>query len=59
MYLSDWVYCRSEVERPQLLDDISYVVVKVTTYDFRNVNVLSVDVSDDLGYSYSPIYQVM
>ena len=59
MCLSAWVYRRGEVERPQLLDDVSHVVVKVTTYDYRSAGVLSDDVSDDLRHSRCPVFQVL
>jgi hypothetical protein len=59
MCLSAWVYRRGEVERPQLLDDVCHVVVKVTTYDYRSAGVLSDDVSDDLCYSFCPVFQVL
>ena len=55
MCLSAWVYRRGEVERPQLLDDVSHVVVEVTTYDYRSAGVLSDDVSDDLCHSCCPV----
>ena len=59
MCLSAWVHCRSEVKRPQMLDDVSHVVIEVTTYDYRSAGVLSDDVSDDLRHSYCPILQVL
>ena len=36
MCLSAWVHSRGEVERPQLLDNVSHVVIEVTTYDYRS-----------------------
>jgi hypothetical protein len=42
-----------------LLNDVSHVVVKVTTYDYRSAGVLSDDVSDDLRYSCCPVFQVL
>ena len=59
MCLNAWVHSRGEVERPQLLDDVSHVVVEVTTYDYRSAEVLSDDVSDDLRYSCCPVFQVL
>jgi hypothetical protein len=59
MCLSAWVHCRGEVERPQLLNDVSHVVVKISTYDYRSAGVLSDDVSDDLCHSYCPVFQVL
>jgi len=48
-----------EIKWPQLLDDVSHVVVEVTTYDYRSAGVLPDDVSDDLGHSYGPLFQVL
>ena len=59
MCLSAWVHSGGEVERPQLLDDVSHVVVEVTTYDYRSAGVLSDDVSDDLRHSRCPVLQVL
>ena len=59
MCLRAWVYLRGEVERPQLLDDVSHVVVKITTYNYRSAGVLSDDVSDYLRYSCCPVFQVL
>ena len=59
MCLSARVYRRGEVERPQLLDDVSHVVVEVTTYDYRSAGVLPDDVSDDLCHSYCSVFQVL
>ena len=59
MGLSARVNCRGEVKWSQLLDDVSHVVVKVTTYDYRSAGVLPDDVPDDLGHSYCPLFQVL
>jgi len=59
MCLSAWVHCRSEVERPQLLNDVSHVVVKISTYDYRSAGVLSDDVPDDLCHSCCSVFQVL
>jgi hypothetical protein len=59
MCFSAWVHSGGEVERPQLLDDVSHVVVEVTTYDYRSAGVLSDDVSDDLRHSRCPVFQVL
>ncbi len=48
-----------EIKRSQLLDDVSHVVVKVTTYDYRSAGILHDDVPDDLGHSYGPLFQVL
>jgi hypothetical protein len=59
MCLSAWVYRSGEVERPQLLNDVSHVVIKVSTYDYRSAGVLPNDVSDYLCHSYCPVFQVL
>jgi hypothetical protein len=59
MCFSAWVHSGGEIERPQLLDDVSHVVIEVTTYDYRSAGVLPDDVSDDLRHSYCPILQVL
>ena len=59
MCLSAWVHSRSEVEVPQLLDDVSHVVVKISTYDYRSAGFLSDDVSDDLCHSCCSVFQVL
>ena len=51
--------CGGEIKWPQLLDDVSHVVVEVTTYDYRSAGVLPDDVPDDLGHSYGPLFQVL
>jgi hypothetical protein len=48
-----------EIKWPQLLDDVSHVVVEVTTHDYRSAEVLPDDVPDDLGHSYRPLLQVL
>ena len=59
MCLSAWVHCASEVEWPQLLDDVTHVVVEVTTDDDRSIGVLSDNVSDNLTDSDGPVLQVL
>ena len=59
MCLSARVFSRGEVEGPQLLDDVSHVVVKVTTHDYRSAGVLPDYVSDDLRHSCCPVFQVL
>ena len=51
--------CGGEVKRSQLFDDVSHVVVEVTTYDYQSAGVLPDDVPDDLGHSYGPMFQVL
>ena len=59
MCLSAWVHCASQVEWPQLLDDVTHVVVEVTTDDDRSIGVLSDNVSDNLSDSDGPVLQVL
>jgi hypothetical protein len=59
MCLSDWVYRRGEAEWRQLLDDVTHVVVKISTYNYRSAGVLSDDFSNDLRYSCCPVLQVL
>jgi Na+/H+-translocating membrane pyrophosphatase len=59
MCLSAWVYRRGEAEWPQLLDDVTHVVVEVTTDDDRSIGVLSDNVSDNLSDSDGPVLQVL
>ena len=56
---STWFHSGGEIKRSQLLDDISNVVVEVTTHDYRSAGVLPDDVPDDLGHSYGPLFQVL
>ena len=48
-----------EIKWPQLLDDVSHVVVEVTTHDYRSAGVLPDDFHDDLGHSHGPLFQVL
>ena len=59
MSLSAWVNSRVETEWSQLLNDISHVVVKVTTNDYRSSGVLSDDVSGDLNHPFGSLFQVL
>ena len=59
MSLSAWVNSRVETECSQLLNDISHVVVKVTTYDYRSSGVLPDDVSGDLDHPLGSLFQVL
>ena len=59
MSLSTRLHCSSETERPQLLDDVSHVVVKVTTNDYRSIGVLLDDVSHHFCHSYRSLPQVL
>ena len=56
--LSAGFECASEIQGPQFLYDISHVVVKVTTYDYRSIGVLSYDVSGDFNHPFSSLFQV-
>ena len=57
--LSAGFECTSEVEWPQLLGDVSHVVVEVTTYDYRSIGVLPDDVSGDLNHPFRSFLQVL
>ena len=59
MSLSTRLHCSSETERPQLLDDVGHVVVKVTTNDYRSSGVLSDDVPHHFCHSYCSLLQVL
>ena len=59
MCLSARIYRRGETEWPQLLDDVTHVVVEVTTNDDRSIGVLSDNVSDNLSDSDGPVLQVL
>ena len=59
MSLSAWVNSRVETEWSQLLNDISHVVVKVTTYDYRSSGVLPDNVSGDLNHPFGSLFQVL
>ena len=57
--LSTRLHCSSETERPQLLDDVSHVVVEVTTNDYRSIGVLLDDVPHHFCHSYRSLLQVL
>ena len=59
MSLFAWVNSRVETECSQLLNDVSHVVVKVTTDDYRSSGVLSYDVSGDLDHPFGSLFQVL
>ena len=59
MSLSAWVNSRVETECSQLLNDISHVVVKVTTDDYRSTGVLPDNVSGDLDHPLGSLFQVL
>ena len=59
MSLSAGVDSRVESEWSQLLDDVSHVVVEVTTYDYQSIKVLSDDVSGDLYHPFRSLLQVL
>ncbi len=48
-----------EIYWPQLLDDISHIVAKVTTNYYRSAGVLSDDFPNYLSNSYRPLLQVL
>ena len=53
------VDCRSEIEVPQLLDDICHVVIEVASDNNRSAGVLLDDVPHDLCDSDSPVLEVL
>ena len=57
--LSAGFECTSKIQGPQFLNDISHVVVKVTTYDYRSIGVLSYDVSGDFDHPFRSLLQVL
>jgi len=59
MSLSAGVECRVKTERSQLLNDVSHVVVEVTTDDYRSSGVLPDNVSGDLDHPFSSLFQVL
>jgi len=59
MSLSAGVDSRVETERSQLLNDVSHVVVEVTTNDYRSSGVLPDDVSGDLDHPFGSLFQVL
>ena len=59
MSLSAGVECRVKTERSQLLNDVSHVVVEVTTDDYRSSGVLSYDVSGDFDHPFSSLLKVL
>ena len=59
MSLSAGVECRVKTERSQLLNDVSHVVVKVATNDYRSSGVLPDNVSGDLNHPFGSLLQVL
>ena len=59
MCLSARVHRRCEAEWPQLLDDVTHVVVEVTTDDDRSVWVLPDDVPHHFCHSHRSLPQVL
>ncbi len=59
MSLSTRLHCGSETERTQLLDDVSHVVVEVTTNDYRSIGVLFDDVPHHFCHSHCSLLQVL
>jgi len=50
--------CASKIQGPQFLNDICHVIVKITTYDYRSIGVLSDNVSGDFNHPFSSLFQV-
>jgi hypothetical protein len=59
MSFSTRFQCGSKTEWPQLLNDVSHVIIKITANDYRSIGVLLYDVSHDFGDSFSPFFQVL
>ncbi len=59
MSLNARVECGSETQGSQLLGDVSHVVVKVTTYDYRSIGVQFDDVPRNFCHSHGPLSQVL
>jgi hypothetical protein len=59
MSLNAGVDCRVKTERSQLLNDVSHVVVEVTTNDYRSSGVLPDNVSGDLDHPFGSLFQVL
>ena len=59
MSLSARVDCSSETQRSQLLGDVSHVIVKVTTNDYRSIGILLDDVPRNFCHSHGPLPQVL
>ena len=57
--LSAGFECTREIEWPQLLDDVSHVIVKITADDYRSIGVLSDNVSGDLDHPFRSFLQVL
>ncbi len=57
--LSAWIECGRETKGPQLLSDVSHVVIEITTYDYRSIGVLPDNVSDNLRHSCCSVLQVL
>ena len=53
------IHCSSETERPQLLGDVSHVIVKITTDDYRSIGILFDDVPCNFCHSHGPLPQVL
>ena len=58
MGLSSRFECASKIQGPQFLNDISHVIFKVTTDDYRSIGVLSDNVSGDFNHPFSSHSQV-
>ena len=59
MSFSTRFQCGSKTEWPQLLNDVSHVIIKITANDYRSIGVLLYDVCHDFGDSFSPFFQVL
>ena len=59
MSLSARVKCSSETQGSQLLGDVSHVIVKITTDDYRSIGILFDDVPRNFSHSHGPLSQVL
>ena len=57
--LSAGFECSGEIKGPQLLGDVSHVVVEVTTHNYRSIGVLSDNVPYNLRHSCCSVFQVL
>ena len=57
--LSARVICGSKIQRSQLLGDVSHVIVKITTDDYRSIGILLDDVPRNFCHSHGPLPQVL
>ena len=59
MSLGARVECGSETQGSQLLGDVSHVIIKITTDDYRGIGILLDDVPRNFCHSHGPLPQVL